>query len=745
MTKEALFIFTSIFLSLSVYSQEKRFYNGNFELNGKPNTGNWYFSTSKSQALAYPAYMDSVIKVRGKYSVRIEKTDAPFEFGIAGYKMSETFSCKKITIKGYIKTTDVKNGYAGLWLRIDSAGKMVQIDNMNGRGISGSNEWSEYSVSLSYNPSNSTSISFGAILTGSGKIWIDDIRVYLDEALLEPTPILPPVKVVADIDTLEGNLSKMDTIKLNRRLIKYLSWVCQTWGFLKYHSVEAANGEYNADKELIGILKQVLEVKQEVEVKEILEKLVSLHDKHPSSNLSIDSLSLKTKSSYGCLFTSIFSPRFRQHLSNIKAHELLKSHYYVNFKKTGNPEFKNERLYTEKFPDIGIRLISLFRYWNIIQYYYPYRYLVDDWEQKLEEYIPKVIKCSNQKEYTLTMLELVSCLNDTHANIWNNDILEDIKGNYTTPFQARFIENKLIVTNFYLENIEDKYDIKKGDILLRINGRNINHMVRKFADITPASNHSGKLRDLPGGYLLRTYKKTFKIVFKRNHKRVSIIVNGVLRKGINQDLDRDPNPGKKPFYILRDSVLYLNGFKFQNKDMASIKELLKASKGLIIDMRTYPLEPMLLLFGNYIKSNYSSFAELTCSEINTPGHFFVKKVLFNGMEGDNFKRSIVVLVNEQTQSQAEFTVMAFQSSQNVTVLGSQTAGADGNISSILLPGAITTAISGLGVYYPDGSETQQCGLKINTKLEPTIRGIQRDKDELLDAAVKLISVKPAIN
>ncbi len=82
--------------------------------------------------------------------------------------------------------------------------------------------------------------------------------------------------------------------------------------------------------------------------------------------------------------------------------------------------------------------------------------------------------------------------------------------------------------------------------------------------------------------------------------------------------------------------------------------------------------------------------------------------------------------------------MAFRAGGNTTIVGSTTAGADGNISVIYLPGGIRTAISGIGVYYPNGQETQRIGIVPDVEVSPTIEGIRKGKDELLDKAIELI-------
>ena len=100
---------------------------------------------------------------------------------------------------------------------------------------------------------------------------------------------------------------------------------------------------------------------------------------------------------------------------------------------------------------------------------------------------------------------------------------------------------------------------------------------------------------------------------------------------------------------------------------------------------------------------------------------------------------VIILINETTQSQAEYTTMAFRTAPHATVIGSTTAGADGNVSSFFLPGGISTMISGIGVYYPDGRETQRIGIVPDIELKPTINGIENGKDELLEKAIELIN------
>ena len=121
-----------------------------------------------------------------------------------------------------------------------------------------------------------------------------------------------------------------------------------------------------------------------------------------------------------------------------------------------------------------------------------------------------------------------------------------------------------------------------------------------------------------------------------------------------------------------------------------------------------------------------------------PGEFTFTKPLEIVSKSDAYAGKLVVLMNEYSQSNAEYTSMAFRAGDNTTILGSTTAGADGNISRIYLPGGLYTVISGIGVHYPDGSETQRIGIVSDIEMHPSIKSIREGRDELLEKAVELI-------
>lgn len=384
------------------------------------------------------------------------------------------------------------------------------------------------------------------------------------------------------------------------------------------------------------------------------------------------------------------------------------------------------------FPDAGYRMLTLYRYWNIIQYYFPYKHLIEeDWKSVLEEFIPKFVNSKNQTEYTLTVLELISRVHDTHANIWgNSDILKNFRGVNYAPVELTFIENKPIVTGYYDDQLGKETGLEVGDIILSLNNKRVEDIVKANLKLTPASNYPTQLRNIARN-LLRTNDSIINIQFKRNGIKNSKTIKSYSSDKIN--IYKKFQKQDTCFKLLEQNVGYLYLGTIKEKYLPSIFRDIEKTDGLIIDLRCYPSEFVVFSLGNYLMPRAKEFVKFSVGNIINPGFFTITPPLKVGkISNDYYKGKIVILINENTQSQAEYTTMAFRVAPNVSVIGSTTAGSDGNVSQFYLPGGISTMISGIGVYYPNGKETQRIGIVPDLEIKPTIAGIKDGRDEVLE-------------
>jgi C-terminal processing protease CtpA/Prc len=551
-------------------------------------------------------------------------------------------------------------------------------------------------------------------------------------------------------DTLFANGSGIVIGHLNPLKIENLTNLCMIWGFLKYYHPAVARGDYNWDASLFRILPNILSSQSKGEAGAELEKWIDSLGKPDScltcKTLEPDSL-VKVKPDYGYLFQKgNLSASLIEKLNYIKNNRNQDDNYYVRLADgIGNPVFDHEDPYNKMiYPDDGYRLLSLYRYWNIIQYFYPDKYVTgEDWNKILPLFIPKFVSAENATQYALACLEIIARIHDTHANIWsNNQALNEYFGRYEVPVQATFIDDKLVVTGYYIDTLSVKEKLKIGDVIVEINGQPVEKLVKNYLYLTPASNYGAQLRDMPYRSLLRSGRDTIELKIIRDRKEFSEFIPCVESGMINIYSILDPFPKDSSYKIINGNIGYLFPGRYHDRQLADIEKAFEHTKGLIIDMRTYPSAFMPFTFGAYIKPVASPFVKFTTGNVDCPGLFNFSSVASNGKTNPSFyKGPIVEIVNALTQSQAEYTTMAFQSAPNVTVIGSMTAGADGDVSPFYLPGGILTQISGIGVYYPNGDQTQRKGIKIDVEVKPTVEAIKNGEDQLLEKAIEMINMK----
>ena len=197
------------------------------------------------------------------------------------------------------------------------------------------------------------------------------------------------------------------------------------------------------------------------------------------------------------------------------------------------------------------------------------------------------------------------------------------------------------------------------------------------------------------------------------------------------------HPAEK-WKILPGNIGYVNLSLLLREDVDAVMPQLMGARAIVFDLRGYPNGTMHMVV-DYLAPRPKRFVKLEYPLQYVPGSFFMDKYEYTGTDNpDYFRGKVIILVNEKTISQSEFTCMVFQIAPDVTIIGSQTAGADGDTVTVNLPGAIFTYFSGLGVYYPNGHPTQQIGIVPDIYCRPTIEGIRQGRDEVLEKAIEFV-------
>ncbi len=263
-----------------------------------------------------------------------------------------------------------------------------------------------------------------------------------------------------------------------------LSTLCKVWGFLKYYHPALADGHPDWDEVLISSIPDFTSVSDKEELNKKIIELINkagginyfdYNESSPDSVISDPTFKWIEDQTYIDWYSSLL-------LKILKYNKIDGNNHYVQYAEyIGCAVFDSEKKYSEnEFPSESIRLLALFRYWNIIQYFFPYKDVMDNnWESVLDEYIPLVRNAGNALEYSFVMRKFTASCNDGHSSFgskaWNN-----YWGELYPPFESRYVEGQTIIDIVYHSLITNGADIRPGDIITKFNGKDMED-IKSFA------------------------------------------------------------------------------------------------------------------------------------------------------------------------------------------------------------------------------------------------------------------------
>lgn len=529
--------------------------------------------------------------------------------------------------------------------------------------------------------------------------------------------------------------------KLNTNQIDNLKKLCKVWGVVKYYHPEVVAGNVNFDYELFRVMPDTINAKNSQEANKVIYKWVKnlgdIEENSSGKNDENKKIALERNLSW-IKNTNYLDKDLSQLLVEISNSNISKRNKaYTKFDKdVGLSNFENENLYEEMdYDDDGYKLIALFRYWNIIEYYYPYTDILEEnWDEVLTTFIPKFVNTESELDYKLTISELTTKIHDPHAGVDDiNETLYKYWGNKYAPIEFDLVEDSIVIKKV-LPKYKDECELKPGDIVLEINDKDIFEVIKEKSKYRSLSRKEAIVNCLQG-YLFRTSNDNIKLKLKRDGKDII--------KNVKCYNDQSMFDIKEPSHkLLDENIGYINPGQLSKNEIDKIMNKFMNTEGIIVDLREYPSEFIVYDLGKMIISKPTIFSKISVPSQSVPGEFiFEKDQIVNPDDKKHYKGKVMILMNERSQSQSEFTVMALKKGTNAKVIGSNSIGTDGNVTEVYLPGGVTTLITGLGVYNPDGSQTQRIGLKPDIYIKPTIDGIKEGRDELLEKAIDVIKTK----
>lgn len=525
-----------------------------------------------------------------------------------------------------------------------------------------------------------------------------------------------------------------------------LETLCRVWGYAKYHHPVFCDTlcRVDVDSALFALLPKVVHADRDTRNRHLLDWVRSLGAYTPNRVECEQTLApydlVETADLGWTADTVLLGGELSKLLQDLRYAERDENYYLRMGTMENGPGYhylslRNERSYPTPQMDSGLNLLTLFRLWNVIEYYAPNRSLtLHPWEEVLTSYIPRMGVETDPVRFSRLYFRLIRELNDGHAVA----PVEMLFGQRMLPVWPLQAEGRLFVGH------SDDSALKRGDEVVAIDGEPISERLELLREYASRSNEAS-LRQALRYYGLCTRRDTAEVVRRRAGACDTLRVATVPYGSVSPLYD-PAQLVQPPFRLLADSVGYIYAGTFTREHLAEVGQTLPRTRALIIDLRTYPMNvdgALIALIGQSLRTESVVVRQALYQTLALPGLFYLQEQwLFEDFGEvaarctEPYKGRVILLVDEITQSNPEFQAMAFQSCPQTLTIGSPTSGANGSIVWIPLPGQMTS-FSGIGALYPDGTQTQTVGVRLDIEVLPTAEGLQAGRDEVLERALEL--------
>jgi C-terminal processing protease CtpA/Prc len=400
-----------------------------------------------------------------------------------------------------------------------------------------------------------------------------------------------------------------------------------------------------------------------------------------------------------------------------------------------------------KFPKAGsapepplsreMRLVGLFKLWTVLSYFAPnLEYASMNRATMLREWIPEVEAAENVRDYARVLRRLAAQLNDSHVRITNPPSNRPSSPNQTrsAPFRLRPVEGKPVVVEISEKVSAEAMPLHIGDEILAVNGRNVDEIMAADRTLISASTPGALLRNLVYGVEAATAEKeTAEVTVRNASGRHTVTVKTIT--------SASPAP-LNPYRILDSGFAYINLDQLTEQALDAALTKIAPTKGLILDMRGYPQFFIQRRLVPYLMDKAVHTPIYQIPLVSKPADLgLVSTESFEWVEPHPSRRylnPIVVLIDDRAQSAAEGFCMFMRNAHRATFVGSTTAGTNGNVTSMSLPGGLRMVFTGMQVKFADGTRFQNIGIVPDVKVEPTIEGVRAGRDEILETGVETL-------
>lgn len=402
-----------------------------------------------------------------------------------------------------------------------------------------------------------------------------------------------------------------------------------------------------------------------------------------------------------------------------------------------DPVFRPERAYADlKEVDLEHRQLAVIRAWNVIHWFYPYLHLIGDWDAVLPEFLARMEGTKTFRDYALAMTEMMTHVADGHTGLWGHPDVEQPFGDTWLPLHVRWTEGAAVV--WRVSDEVRQAGVEVGDAILEVDGETVEARTERLSRYATASTRPALLNRIAGRFLLvGAAGSTARLKVQK--------LDGSVRE---VSLVRDPKKTLPPadkgevVRVLPGNLGYVDLTRLTVQEVDGMFERLQDTRGIIFDMRGYPQGTAWSIAPRINTRNAKHGAQFRRSQVSAfsaeegESGFYFSQPLPALPEGEaKYTGPTVMLIDDRAISQSEHSGLFYEAANGTKLIGTATAGANGDVTRFPVPGGLWIGFTGHDVRHADGRQLQRIGLVPDIEVAPTRAGLKAGKDEVLERAV----------
>ena len=244
------------------------------------------------------------------------------------------------------------------------------------------------------------------------------------------------------------------------------------------------------------------------------------------------------------------------------------------------PASFSEKAYADQpYPSAQYRMLAAARVWGVFYYFHPYRPLYgEDWDAVLTEFLPRMARAENAREYHLLVAEMVGHVHDTHCSVSSRE-LTSYNGAAAPPVELRWIESQPVVTRVF----DSSLDIHPGDVVTKIDGAPYQKRSEDLTKHISASTTQSMMSRVMNSLLRGPGGSVFKVTVRRGGEpERDVSLTRIDGQRFN------PYRSGDAYRLLNSKIGYVDLEKLTNAQVDAMFEMFKDTDAIVMDMRGYP-------------------------------------------------------------------------------------------------------------------------------------------------------------